>query len=342
MSKIYFDWKEVDNRLHDILIHCVTSPRKTKVYGVPRGGAIVAGILRSHAFDRVEIVPSPGLADIIVDDIIDSGATQKKFAHFDKPFLALVDKQTIDCDLGWVVFPWEDDKDDCDITDSIQRVLQYIGKGKTTDTTLATLTECLIARERGQMPTDDIAEMGAKMLIESSVPSVDIKDETICDTPARVAKALREMTIGYGDKPKEILSKTFPPEGKPGMVMLAPIEFVSICEHHLLPFTGSAAVAYIPKDRIVGLSKLARLVDCYARRMQVQERLTGQIANAMEEHLDTLGVGVVIKAKHSCMGCRGVRKPTGEMITSDLRGVFVEGVVRSEFMSLATMQLSSV
>jgi GTP cyclohydrolase I len=152
------------------------------------------------------------------------------------------------------------------------------------------------------------------------------------DTPARVAKSWREMTRGYHEDPATILGTTFCQddcEVTPyrDMVVLRGIEMNSLCEHHCLPFVGEVHVVYIPGDhgRIVGISKLARLVDCFARRLQVQERLTAQIVDALEEHLQPLGAMAIIEASHSCMRLRGVQKQHATMITSAVRGVFKTG-----------------
>lgn len=142
------------------------------------------------------------------------------------------------------------------------------------------------------------------------------------DTPDRVVRALKEMTQGYSQSPAEILSRVFH-EDFDEIVVVRGIAFTSLCEHHLLPFTGVADVGYLPGGKgIVGLSKIARLVDCFSRRLQVQERLTKEIAGAIEEHLEARGVGVVIQAHHSCMACRGVRKAGAEMVTSVMKGIF--------------------
>ena len=157
--------------------------------------------------------------------------------------------------------------------------------------------------------------------------------EGLLDTPKRVVKALRELTSGYEQDPAAILATQFD-EYSDEMVVVTGIEFSSMCEHHMLPFTGVATVGYIPSGGVVGLSKLARLVEVYAKRLQVQERMTTQIANAIEEHLVPLGCGVVITSHHSCMGMRGVKKPDAQMTTSALRGVFMtKGDVRQEFLA---------
>jgi len=159
--------------------------------------------------------------------------------------------------------------------------------------------------------------------------------EGLLDTPKRYIKALREMTSGYDLDPATVLGVTFD-EASDQLIVLSDIEFVSLCEHHLAPFRGVATVGYLPGARVVGLSKLARLVDVYARRLQVQERLTQQIADAMVTHLDPYGVAVIITAHHSCMGNRGVRKHQGKMTTSVMLGAMRDNATaRQEFMALS-------
>ena len=154
------------------------------------------------------------------------------------------------------------------------------------------------------------------------------------ETPERVARAYQEMFSGLESDPAEVLSKTFEIEHDE-MVLVRDIEVWSTCEHHLLPFTGVAHVAYIPaKGRITGLSKLARLVDAFAKRPQVQERLTTQVADALVEHLHPQGVMVVIECEHLCMTMRGVRKPGAKTVTSAVRGVMNSPATRAEAMSL--------
>ncbi len=155
------------------------------------------------------------------------------------------------------------------------------------------------------------------------------------DTPDRVVRALQEMTQGYNENPAEILSKTFEDEETDEMIVLRGVQFYSLCEHHMLGFSGTVAVGYIPRgNRVVGISKLARLVDCFARRLQIQERLTRQIAGAVQEHLDPLGVGVVVRAHHSCMGCRGARQGGSELVTSSMLGSMMDlPVARAEFLA---------
>jgi GTP cyclohydrolase I len=159
--------------------------------------------------------------------------------------------------------------------------------------------------------------------------------EGLLETPARVARAYRELLVGMRMKPEEVLTTTFD-LGHDEMILVKDIELWSMCEHHLVPFTGVAHVGYIPNDdgRITGLSKLARLVDMYARRPQVQERLTTQIADSLMEILEARGAIVVIEAEHLCMTMRGVKKPGSKTVTSAVRGMMHNAATRSEAMSL--------
>ena len=160
--------------------------------------------------------------------------------------------------------------------------------------------------------------------------------EGLVRTPLRVAKALDFLTSGYTTSLHEVVNNAiFDAEGAEEMVLVKGIEFYSMCEHHMLPFFGKAAVAYLPKGSIIGLSKIARIVDLYARRLQVQERLTNQIADAVGEVLDPYGVAVVIEGKHFCMMMRGVQKQDSSMVTSSMRGTFSSDArTRSEFLDL--------
>jgi len=180
--------------------------------------------------------------------------------------------------------------------------------------------------------SETIPEEAVRVLLISV--GEDPKREGLVETPKRVAKAWREMCEGYTMDPAEILSKVFPSERSNSMVLVRGIPFASMCEHHCLPFTGVAHVAYVPSPGgVVGLSKIARLVQCFARRLQVQERLTTQIVDAITTHLKPLGAACVIEATHSCMALRGVRAGA-TMVTSELQGCFLDPEVRAEFLSL--------
>ena len=158
----------------------------------------------------------------------------------------------------------------------------------------------------------------------------------LLETPARVTKAFDEYFQGYAQDPEAILRKTFEEiDGYDEMIVLRGVRFESHCEHHLAPIIGQAWVAYVPNGRVVGISKLARVVDAFAKRLQIQERLTAQIANTINEVLKPQGVGVVIKAQHHCMATRGVHKHDSDLVTSRMLGCFREnGMTRQEFLSI--------
>jgi GTP cyclohydrolase I len=154
-------------------------------------------------------------------------------------------------------------------------------------------------------------------------------------TPDRVARALRFLTRGYEQDPEKIINGALFREDYSEMIVVKDIDFYSLCEHHILPFFGRAHVAYIPKGKIVGLSKIARLVEVYARRLQVQERLTTEIADTIERQLVPLGVAVVTEAEHLCMRMRGIEKQNSTVVTSAMRGAFqTNSKTREEFMTL--------
>ena len=160
----------------------------------------------------------------------------------------------------------------------------------------------------------------------------------LLETPARVTRAFEEFFAGYDQDPVEILEKTFEEiEGYDEMIVLRGIRFESHCEHHMAPIIGQAWVAYIPNGRVVGISKLARIVDVYARRLQIQEKMTAQIANTINDVLKPQGVGVIIKASHHCMTTRGDHKPDTDLVTSRMLGCFRDNALtRQEFLGMAT------
>jgi len=168
----------------------------------------------------------------------------------------------------------------------------------------------------------------------------DPSREGLIQTPVRVAKALQFLTHGYDANPEEILLSAMFKEEYNQMVVVKDIEVFSMCEHHMLPFFGKAHVAYIPNGNIVGLSKIPRVVDAFARRLQVQERLTNQIRDCIQETLDATGVAVVIECKHLCMSMRGIQKQNSVTTTSAFTGAFVNETTRAEFLRLITASLS--
>ena len=164
----------------------------------------------------------------------------------------------------------------------------------------------------------------------------DVKREGLKDTPKRVVKAYEDWFSGYNEDPKEVLKKTFSElDGYDEIIMLRDIRIESHCEHHIAPFIGSAHVAYLPKKRVVGISKLARITKIFSKRMQVQEKLTAQIANCIQEVLKPRGVAVVVEAQHQCMTTRGISTPGISMVTSQLLGKFrTDASTRREFYSM--------
>jgi len=168
----------------------------------------------------------------------------------------------------------------------------------------------------------------------------DVTREGLQKTPLRVAKSIQFLTQGYDHDPKEILLSARFREDYKQMVIVKDIDIFSMCEHHMIPFIGKAHVAYIPNNYITGLSKIARVVEAYARRLQVQERLTTQIKTAIQETLNPLGVAVVIEARHLCMAMRGVQKQNSVTTTSDFTGAFERKETREEFIHLISSRLS--
>jgi len=288
-------WREVSELLERLDI----DHPGTKVYGVPTGGMIL-----THCLKKATVVLTPEEANVILDDIIDSGKTRQWFAKYHpKPFFALIDK-TGDPDVAgmWYEFPWETQYRKMTDTsvgpvDAVVRLLQWIGE--------------------------------------------EVHRDGLKDTPKRVVKSLKEMTAGYEQSAEKVLGTVFK-QDYDEMIISSGIRFSSLCEHHLLPFMGTAVIGYLPNEsRVVGLSKLSRVVNVFSKRLQIQERMTQQIAEAVMNHPKLLpaGVGVILRAHHTCMGCRGVNQPEAEMVTSCLLGVMrTSPAVRSEFLTLASRE----
>lgn len=262
---------------------------QARVYGIPRGGWYIADLLSRLSVGIIQ-VDSPELANVFVDDIIDSGRTKEKFLNEypGRVFWAPFDK-SIEPNLPWIVFPWEGSAEK-DGEELITRVLEHIGE--------------------------------------------DPKRPGLIDTPTRVVKSWKELYAGYKQNPDDLLKKVFQSDND-AMVICRDIEFYSTCEHHMIPFYGTASLGYIPNGQVLGLSKMARLVDIFARRLQIQEQLTRQIATSLMKIPSALGAAVVIKAKHLCMCGRGVAKQGSSMITSSMLGRFRDmPEVREEFLEL--------
>lgn len=183
-------------------------------------------------------------------------------------------------------------------------------------------------------PTREEVENAVRTIIRWS--GDDVSRDGLYETPARVTRAYEEYFKGYAEDPEEILQKTFEEiEGYDEMIVLCGIRFESHCEHHMAPIIGRAWVGYIPNGRVVGISKLARVVDAFAKRLQIQEKMTAQIANIIDQVLQPQGVGVIIKAEHHCMTSRGVHKPGTELVTSRMLGVFRDNpITRQELLSM--------
>ena len=184
-----------------------------------------------------------------------------------------------------------------------------------------------------QKPTREEAEAAVRTLIAWAGDDPD--REGLADTPRRVVKAYQDFYAGYGENPNEELARVFTEvEGYADMVVVRDITFFSHCEHHMAPFSGKAHVGYYPREGVVGLSKLARIVDMFSRRLQTQEALTAQIAGAIDEGLRSRGVAVMIEAEHSCMTMRGVRKHGASTVTTQFTGVFRDPNERLRFLTL--------
>src|ERR1700682_2472475 len=181
-------------------------------------------------------------------------------------------------------------------------------------------------------PGDQIPDLVGSLLVELGE---DPERQGLKATPARVSRALRELTDGYGVEPEDVIADAVFDQDYDEMVVVKDIPFYSLCEHHMLPFFGSCHVGYLPKGRVIGLSKIPRLIDVFAHRLQVQEKMTKEIAEALNAAVDPRGVGIVVEARHLCMEMRGVQKPGGHMMTSCMLGTFRKDPrTRAEFLAL--------
>ncbi len=205
------------------------------------------------------------------------------------------------------------------------------------------MTSNVRALDRARLQATPEADQPDRAEVEAAVRTLirwtgdSPERDGLLETPSRVARAFEEFFVGYAQNPVEILQTTFEEtEGYDEMIVLRGIRFESHCEHHMAPIIGKAWVAYIPNDRVVGISKLARVVEVYAKRLQIQEKMTAQIANTISDVLKPQGVGVIIKATHHCMTTRGVHKPDTDLVTSRMLGCFRDNpMTRREFLDMA-------
>lgn len=287
------------------------------IYGIPKGGINVAiPLAQLTGLDIIIDISPEQLIDIdnivIVDDIMDTGTTVKRICE---------KIETINPNINIYIFVLHH-------RSAAIRWPIYSCNHLEKETWIEYFWETA----RNEMPAEDVGLRLIEMIGE------DPNREGLVETPKRFVKAMKFLTKGYQENPKDII-KTFSSDGYDQLILLKDIEIYSLCEHHLLPFFGKAHIGYIPNKKIVGISKLARLADCFARRLQIQERLADQIASVIDENLNPIGVAVVIEACHLCMRMRGVEKQNSIMVTSAMRGVFLDGgnkgiAAREEFMNL--------
>ncbi len=302
--KVHLGWPDVERLAKAMLADVPLSSLPDHgangifVYGVPRGGIPAAQAFvyeaRSRGFD-CRLVGSPDVATVFVDDIIDTGNTRLRYK-----------RQFGDRPFVALV-------NVCDGREVRHRGHWFVFPWEA-------------MADEGEGPEDNV-----RRLIQ--FVGEDPEREGLHETPGRVLRAWEFLCSGYKQDPSSVL-KTFTEGACDEMVVLKDIEFYSTCEHHMLPFFGKAHIGYIPDGRVVGISKLARLLEVYARRLQIQERIGQQITLALEAYLKPKGCACVLEAQHFCMTSRGVQKQNSIMVTSSLTGAFLRGEVRSEFLRL--------
>jgi GTP cyclohydrolase I len=277
MKKHKVTWEEIYLKIETLKNSLETN--FDKIYGIPRGGQVIAG-LTGMAVD------TPEEATIIIDDLYDSGTTYKKWLkkYPDKEFVFLFNKE-FEYQNTWLEFPWEESGEK-EVEENVVRLLEYFGE--------------------------------------------DVNREGLKETPKRFVKFFDEFL-----NPPKWNCTTFDSEGYDEMIVQSNIPFHSLCEHHIAPFFGEGFIAYIPNKKIVGLSKLARCLETFSRKLQNQERITNEVAEFLQKELNPLGIAVVLKAKHMCMEMRGVKKHDTYTTTSKMMGVFKEDInARQEFLNL--------
>lgn len=302
MEKKYLSMTGVHGRILSLARRIISYKDKelfgdVYVYGIPRGGVTVVFALMEHiAKYDIYITDDVTKAQILVDDIIVTGKTVERLKA-ENPNILYAD----------ALIPQ---------SEAQASKLWYVFPWE-------------VSLGGEDSSANDIVTRMLEYIGE------DCSRDGLIDTPKRVLSAWGELYAGYKQNPADILGKRFEnEENYDQMVLLDNIEFYSNCEHHLLPFFGKVHIAYIPDGKVVGISKLSRLVDCFSKRAQIQERMTQQIANAIQEHLAPKGVAVIVEAQHFCMTARGVRKQNAIMTTSAIKGCFTQNETRMEFLSL--------
>jgi len=277
MKKHKVTWEEIYLKIETLKNSLNTN--SDKIYGIPRGGQVIAG-LTGMAVD------TPEEATIIIDDLYDSGTTYNKWLkdYPDKEFVFLFNKK-FEYQNTWLEFPWEESGEK-EVEENVVRLLEYFGE--------------------------------------------DVNREGLKETPKRFVKFFDEFL-----NPPKWNCTTFDSEGYDEMIVQSNIPFHSLCEHHIAPFFGEGFIAYIPNKKIVGLSKLARCLESFSRKLQNQERITNEVAEFLQKELNPLGIAVVLRAKHMCMEMRGVKKHDTYTTTSKMMGVFKDDInARQEFLNL--------
>lgn len=301
MLTLNLSWCNINSMAYETAksIKSKFSGRSTiRAYGIPNGGiyaALAVQASQSGGRPTIELTEGIGYADLFIDDLVDTGRTRSRYTQQrDIPFYCLADKQQYAPDDK----PW--------ISFPWERMNHTSG------------------------PEDAVLRILEYI-------GEDVDREGLRETPKRVVKSYADLFSGYdyrSDDDVAKILKVFEDGACDEMVILRGIDFVSFCEHHMLPFTGLAHVAYLPHNKVIGVSKLARIVDIYSRRLQIQERLTQQITGLLDKYVEPLGSACVIEAVHECMTCRGVRKHESVMVTSSLTGNFRQPEVRAEFLSM--------
>lgn len=320
----YTHLDEVREKLHALFLDIDIT--FYSVYGVPRGGVVFA-ILISEWFHVPFINDKNDINEntLIVDDIIDSGKTYNKFKDKGCAFITIFATSSSSCatvcaETGFAYYKPS-------LTDNIIITREIYSLYRTNE-----WVHFFWEKENAEVEAEDLIIRQIELIGDNPIRM------GLIETPKRVIKSWKDLFQGYKQKPEDFI-KVFEPDDSISsfdeMIILKDIQVYSICEHHMLPFIGKAHVAYIPQNnKVLGISKIARIVNMYARRLQIQERLTNEITDCLMKYLNPLGAACVIEAEHFCMRMRGCNEQNSIMKTSSLKGKFIESEVRYEFMKL--------